>query len=159
MRRLILVLALTAPLGACTCRAKTDDRAHIDELARPPRQLPAGSVHPSHLTQPPRDAGLDEPIVAAPAAPAEPAAGAPEVRGTAAASAAVRSERVRAVVKTLDADGDGRITRDEAAQAPARRIRALADFDAADVDRDGTLSTAEVEAAIHTDRAPYGGAH
>jgi hypothetical protein len=175
-----------ASLGACSCREKPAP-APREELAAPPRILPAGSVHPSHLTQPARDAGLDEPLApleeptagvvdesAAAAEPTTPTAddrvrGAPAVSANRHADAdsnrdgvlddteraAITSARISAIVRLVDRDGDGIVTRDEAATARGHRARALEDFDAADADGDGTLSSDEVSAAVTTYRAPY----
>jgi hypothetical protein len=58
-------------------------------------------------------------------------------------------------VRLVDRDGDGVVTREEAATARGHRARALENFDAADANGDGTLSPEEVSAAVSTYRAPY----
>jgi hypothetical protein len=172
--------------ASCTCREKPAP-ASREELAAPPRVLPAGSVHPSHLTQPARDAGLDEPLApieeptagvvdegAAAAEPTTPTAD-DRVRGAPAVSAdrhadadsnrdgilddteraAITAARASAIVRLVDRDGDGVVTRDEAATARGHRARALENFDAADANGDGTLSPDEVSAAVTSYRASY----
>lgn len=61
-----------------------------------------------------------------------------------AANAATPAESVSAGFKRADLNGDGKLSREEAARVPA-----LADkFDAADKDKDGQLNLDEVAAAL-----------
>ncbi len=50
---------------------------------------------------------------------------------------AMRTDRLHRSVETIDSDGDGKISRDEAASAPRRMGRMLRDFEAVDADGDG----------------------
>ena len=159
----LLAGAALGGAGACTCREKPAPR---EELAAPPRVLPAGSVHPSHLTQPARDAGLDDPLVAPPVE--EPTAGVVDERAAAAepttptADDRVRGAPAVSADRHADADSnrDGILDDTERAAITAARASAIVrlvdrDADGADANGDGTLSPEEVSAAVTAYRAPY----
>ncbi|HEX7558960.1 MAG TPA: EF-hand domain-containing protein, partial [Usitatibacter sp.] len=59
------------------------------------------------------------------------------------------AKRSGAMLKKLDTDGDGRISRAEAQAAP----RLAANFDAIDANKDGFITMEEL-AAAHAKRAP-----
>ena len=66
-----------------------------------------------------------------------------ELRAFHAANRAARGDRAAKMLKSIDTDGDGRISKAEALAAAAAR------FDRADANKDGFLTVEEMKAARH----------
>jgi Ca2+-binding EF-hand superfamily protein len=66
---------------------------------------------------------------------------------------AMRLHRAAKMVSRMDADGDGRLTEEEVARARGRRGPSL-DFEAADTDHDGTISTEEMDRSLRKHQSP-----